>query len=186
MPFRATSLSASTLALALAAFTLTSCSAPATGTSGEPAPSMSEVQETAAADAAAAPAAEPESTLNKLPKFGETVTFDGLSVGVSAPEAFSPSQYAFGADQAANVKFTVTLTNTGSEGYDPVLTFISASSGQQEATQIFDEALMGAPTTTILPGQAVSYQVGFSVADPAQIVLDVTGGFDYETVTYTS
>ena len=186
MPFRATSLSASTLALALAAFTLTSCSAPATGTSGEPAPSMSEVKETAAADAAAAPAAEPESTLNKLPKFGETVTFDGLSVGVSAPEAFSPSQYAFGADQATNVKFTVTLTNTGSEGYDPVLTFISASSGQQEATQIFDETLMGAPTTTILPGQAVSYQVGFSVADPAQIVLDVTGGFDYETVTYTS
>jgi len=187
MPTRVTSLSVSTLTLALAVFALTGCSAPATGTSGEPAPSMSEVQETAAAEAAAAaPAVEPESTLNKLPKFGETVTFDGLSVGVSAPEAFSPSQYAFGADQAANVKFTVTLTNTGSEGYDPVLTFISASSGQQEATQIFDEALVGAPTTTILPGQAVSYQVGFSVADPAQIVLDVTGGFDYETVTYTS
>ena len=169
------------MTLFLASLALVGCSSPATGTSGEAAPSMSEVQESV--EATAAPA---EETLNKTPKFGETVTFEGLSLGVSAPEVFAPGEYAYGADQASNVKFTITLTNTGDEGYDPALTYVTASSGQQEATQIFDDSLAGAPSTTILPGQSVSYQVGFSVADPAQIVMDVTGGFDYDEVTYTN
>lgn len=188
MTSRTARLVTTTLTLSLAAVALAGCSAPATGISGEPAPSMSDVQastEATEAAAAAAPAAAAD-TLNTNPKFGETVTFEGLSLGVTAAEPFTPGQYAFGADQASNVKFTVTLTNTGDKGYDPSLTYITAASGQQEASQIFDESLPGSPSTTILPGQSVSYQVGFSVADPAQIVMDVTGGFSFEKVTYTS
>jgi hypothetical protein len=154
---------------------------PATGTSDAPAPTMSDVQ-------SAAPAAEAATETKSTYKFGETATFDGLSLGISAPAAFTPSEYAMSGTQPNNVKFTITLTNTGTEPYDPTLTYITASSASQEAEGVYDtEAnLGGAPSTTILPGASTSYEVGFNVADPAQIVMDVSSGFDYAKTTWTN
>jgi hypothetical protein len=162
-------------------FSFAACGSPSTGTTGEPAPSMSDVQ------ASAAPAAE-EAAKPSTYKLGETAEYEGLTIGISAPTPFTPSEYAVTGSQPSNVQFTVTLTNTGTEGYDPILTNISAASASQEAEQVFDSAngLNGAPQTTILPGASTSYVVGFNVADPAQIVLDVTGGFQFETATFTS
>jgi hypothetical protein len=161
-------------------FSLAACGSPSTGATGDPAPSMSDVQ-------SAAPAAT-EAAAPSTYKFGDTAEYEGLTVGISAPAAFTPSQYASTGTQPSNVKMTVTITNTGTEGYDPILTSISAASASQEATQIFDSenGLNGAPSTTILPGASTSYEVGFNVADPAQIVLDVQGGFDFATATFTS
>lgn len=180
---RATKITTALAAASIIGLTLAGCSgSPATGTSGEAAPNMTEVAAAAGNSAPATDAAKTTFT------FGETATFDGLTLGISAPEAFTPSQYAYTGSQPNNVKFTITITNTATEGYDPTLTFISASSGSQEAEQIFDTegGLTLAPSTTILPGASVSYPVGFNVADPAQIVMDVTGGFDYEKTTWTN
>lgn len=123
-------------------------------------------------------------------KLGETAKFDGLTIGVSAASPFTPSDTAYIGDGATpnNVKMTVTITNTGSKPYDPVLTSTSVSSGGQEATSIADsESNVGLPPTTkVLPGKSVSYDVAFNVADPNDLQLDVTGGFDYATVTFTN
>jgi hypothetical protein len=144
---------------------------------------MSDVQSAAPAEAAEATEAA-KTTFT----FGETATFEGLTLGISKPEAFTPSEYAATGSQPNNVKFTVTITNTGDEGYDPALTFLTASSASQEASEVFDTegGLSGAPMTTILPGASTSYVVGFNVADPAQIVMDATSGFEYETTTWTN
>ncbi|MBF4599224.1 hypothetical protein ITJ55_00210 [Frigoribacterium sp. VKM Ac-1396] len=181
---RATKITTALAVASIVGLTLAGCSgSPATGTSGEAAPNMTEVA--AAASDGAAPATEAAKTTFT---FGETATFDGLTLAISAPEAFTPSQYAYTGSQPSNVKFTVTITNTGTEGYDPSLTFITASSASQEAEQIIDTegGLALGPSTTILPGASVSYPVGFNVADPAQVVMDVTSGFDYEKTTWTN
>jgi hypothetical protein len=175
---RTTKFAAVFAATALAA-SLAACSSPSTGTTGDPAPSMSDVQE-----AAATPSVDTSSTY----KFGETAEYKGLTIGVSAPAPFTPSEYAVTGAQPNNVVFTITITNTGTEGYDPILTSITAASASQEAVQVFDseQNVTGAPSTTILPGASTSYQTAFNVADPAQIVLDVQGGFDFATSTFTS
>jgi hypothetical protein len=173
------------VAAAALTFGLAGCAgSPATGTSDAPAPTMTDVQSAAAAAPAESTAAEVKSTYT----FGETATFDGLSLGISAPAPFTPSEYALGGTQPSNVKFTITLTNTGDEPYDPTLTYITASSASQEAEGVYDSEanLGGAPSTTILPGASTSYEVGFNVADPAQIVMDVSSGFDYAKTTWTN
>jgi hypothetical protein len=179
--FRATKITTALASMSLIGLALAGCAgSPATGTADAPAPTMTDVQAENAA-----PATEAAKTTFT---FGETATFEGLTLGLSAPEAFTPSEYAYTGSQPNNVKFTVTITNTSAKGYDPSLTFITASSASQEAEQIIDieGGITGSPSTTILPGASTSYTVGFNVADPAQIVMDVTGGFDYEQTTWTN
>jgi hypothetical protein len=147
---------------------------------------MDDVKASSSAQATEA-AAENTTADGGVLKFGETAKFDGLSVGVSAPEPFTPGEYDYLGDNPTpnNVKMTVTLTNTGQKAYDPALTSTTLSSGQQEATAIYGDKVGNTPSTNILPGKSVSYDVGFNVADPNDLQLDVTGGFEYATVTFT-
>lgn len=164
-------------------------STPSTGTTGEKAPSMDDVKASSSA-AATETAAEDTAADSGVYKFGETAKFEGLTIGVSAPSPYTPSETAFIGDTKTpnNVKMTVTITNTGSEAYDPILTSSTVSSGGQEALAVTDsEKNVGIPPTTkVLPGKSVSYDVAFNVADPNDLQLDVTGGFAYDTVTFTS
>lgn len=176
--------------VALAALLLVAgCSStPSTGTTGEKAPSMDDVKASSSAQATDT-AAEDTAADSGVYKFGDTAKFDGLTIGVSEPAAFTPSEYAYVGENPTpnNVKMTVTITNTGSKAYDPVLTSTTVSSGSQESEAIIDtEANIGVPPTTkVLPGKSVSYDVAFNVADANDLQLDVTGGFDYATVTFT-
>ena len=65
---------------------------------------------------------------------------------------------------------------------------MTATSGGAAAEQVFDTAsgLSGPPAGTILPGQTISFEVGFNVADPAAIVLSVAPGFAYEDTIFTN
>lgn len=163
-------------------------STPSTGTTGEKAPSMDDVKASSSAAATEA-AAEDTAADSGVYKFGETAEFDGLTIGVSTPSPYTPSESAYIGDTKTenNVKMTVTITNTGSKPYDPVLTSTTASSGGQEALSVTDiQNNIGLPpTTNVLPGKSVSYDVAFNVADPNDLQLDVTGGFEYATVTFT-
>jgi hypothetical protein len=163
-------------------------SSPSTGTTGDKAPSMDDVKASSSAKADAATTADTASQ-DGVFKFGDTAKFDGLTIGVSEPAAFTPGEYAYVGENPTpnNVKMTVTITNTGSKPYDPVLTSTTVSSGSQESEAIIDtESNIGVPPTTkVLPGKSVSYDVGFNVADPNDLQLDVTGGFEYDTVTFT-
>ena len=120
--------------------------------------------------------------------FGETWEYtDGVAVTVSAPRPYEPSDTAFPVDAEAYVVFDVTIVNGSDEAYEP-LVITTMQSGNTEAEQVFDSAngLGGPPSTTVLPGREVTFPVGFAVADPGDLVLEITPGFEYQPAIYVS
>ena len=94
--------------------------------------------------------------------FGETMTWDdGVTLAVSAPEPYTPSDFAVGATRANNVVFTLTITNNSTADL-PLLPLPALSSGDQEVSQIFDigsdvfetgDDVGFPPAETIAPGR---------------------------------
>ncbi|KRE29099.1 hypothetical protein ASG80_20410 [Agromyces sp. Soil535] len=123
--------------------------------------------------------------------FGETMTWeDGVSMTVSEPETFTPSDLAMGADQAKNLAFTLTITNDSSENIQPVVFSRLASDGT-EATRIFDVGADGGqvgipPTTAILPGESITWREAWSVADPDSLTMQTAPSFQYEDAIFTN
>ena len=121
---------------------------------------------------------------------GEGYTWtDGLSVKVSKPAAFKPSDTAAGTDQFKNfVAMTVTIKNGSKKNYDPSQFYMTVSSGDQEAEQVYDsgQGISGTPSTTVLPGRSVTFKQAFGVKDPKDIVAEVRPGFDYDSAIFTS
>ena len=121
--------------------------------------------------------------------FGDVWSYDdGISVSVSAPQPFTPSETAAGADQAAAVVFTVTVQNDTGANYDPIEAYSSVSSAGVEASQVFDSAqgLMGSPSTAVPAGQSATWQEVYSVSDPAQLVYQIAPGYDYDAAIFTN
>lgn len=138
------------------------------------------------------PAPEAPPAVNEFIKqFGEIVTFeDGLSISMSAPVDFTPTDLAAGVDQANNVMFSITVTNNTGEPLEPMFDS-SGASGGVPASKIFDidnpvGGVFFAPTTTILPGQTLTWNEAYSVADPTNITIDFFVGFDYEKAIFTN
>jgi hypothetical protein len=123
--------------------------------------------------------------------FGETMAWDdGVAMTVSAPEPFSPSNLAAGADQAENVVFTLTITNDSSENVQPIVVS-TLSSNATEATRIIDIGAEGGqvgipPTTPILPGESITWQEAWSVSDTSSLTLQTAPSFAYESVVFTN
>jgi hypothetical protein len=137
----------------------------------------------AAPSASAPPTAVPRNN----PAFGDTVTYkDGLKVSVSAPTPYTPTQYAVGATEASNVVFTVTITNGSASNYDPTFAVSSASSGGSAASQIFDNPIDDQPDAVVPPGQSITFHVGFSIADPNQIVFQQSVNFSDADAVFQS
>jgi Protein of unknown function (DUF2510) len=123
--------------------------------------------------------------------FGETMVWDdGVTMTVSEPEPFTPSELSVGADQAENLVFTLTITNDSSENVQPVVVS-SLSSGDSEATRIIDIGAEGGqvgipPTTPILPGESITWQEAWSVADPGSLTMQTAPSFVYASVVFTN
>ena len=123
--------------------------------------------------------------------FGETnVWQNGVELSVSAPEPYTPSEFAAGADLPDNVVFTITIRNYSSENLEPT-PFPQLSSGGQEASQIFDVSADGQevsvpPTTVVLPGQSVTWRAAWSVADPNTLTMEVAPSFEYQDAIFTN
>lgn len=136
---------------------------------------------------AAAPSSDP-APADENAAFGDAITYsDGVSISVSAPAEFTPSQYAAGADQAHNVVFNITITNGSDTNLEPAV-YTRVSSGGVEANSVFDtdKGLVGGPTTVVLPGKTVTWKEGYSIADPADIVLQIAPSFDYDDSIFTN
>lgn len=151
--------------------------------------SESGASEDAADQAPADPA--PEDVPALALAFGETATFeDGLAVAASVPAAYTPSEWAAGAEGFTQfVRIDITLTNGTDEAFDPTLTYTTLSSAGVEGSQIFDSqnGLEGGPTTSLLPGQSVTFPVAFGVNDPADLTLEVSpGAFEYDSVIFST
>ena len=123
--------------------------------------------------------------------FGDTMIWeDGLELTVAAPEPYTPTEFAAGADQASNLAFTLTIVNNTTENFEPAV-FSRLSSAGQEGSQIFDIAADGGqiglpPTTVVLPGESVSWQEAWSVADANSLTFQITPNFDYEDAIFTN
>ncbi|WZH52917.1 MAG: hypothetical protein PIR53_02730 [Nocardioides alkalitolerans] len=108
------------------------------------------------------------------PAFGQAYTWDnGLTVTVSAPEQFQPSEYAFVEGEGTPLKFTITVVNNTGDNYEPVGDYITLQSGNAEAASIYDmETLSDTPSTVLLDGREIVYSIGFMAADPADLVME--------------
>jgi len=134
--------------------------------------------------------AEPVAEKPAMPVFGETVSYDdGVSISVSAPAPFEPSEYAAGvvAGQPV-VAFELVITNNGTEPFDPATVFATIASGGTEAAGVFDteKGIGFPPMTTVLPGSTVKWNQAWSVADPSNITMEVSVGFLNQPAIFVS
>jgi len=82
---------------------------------------------------------------------------------------------------------TVRIVNGTSENWDPSLFYATLQSGNQEASQVYDSGQLGdSPSTSLLPGREVQFQIAFGVNDPADLVLEVAPDFTYKNVIFHS
>lgn len=181
----------SLMAVAVLALSLTSCSSESptvTKPSGSAAEEAPGGEESGADD----DAADDDAASTSEPVFGDTVTYDdGMAVTVSKPKKFTPSEYAAGADgDGTPMKFTITVKNGTDKAFDPTLVYVTASSGGEESESIFDtDAKLGtSPQTSVKPGKSVKWAVGFMVADPKDITLEVALNDDFsrDSAVFTS
>jgi hypothetical protein len=136
------------------------------------------------------PAAD-ESDTAASPKFGQAYTWDdGLSLKVSKPKPFKPSEYAATTGKGTAVKFTFTIVNKTDKPYDPSLFYATLQSGNTEAGDIFDSenGIEGSPSTKVLPGREAKFDMGWMAKNPKDLVLEVSpdAGIEYESVIFTS
>ena len=171
------------------AITLTACATTDTGTTTKP------VEETTVTQSNDETTVEEtiEEPANTNPTFGDTYTWpDGLSITISQPEEFTPSEYMgdiYDLEAGTPIKFTVTATNGTDEDLEAFGIDTQMSSGGKQSEAIFDsEAGIDMPTVTILPGNSLEWNIGFIVADPADMQLSVSDvmNFDSEKVHFTN
>ncbi|ANJ28115.1 DUF2510 domain-containing protein [Agromyces aureus] len=145
----------------------------------------------AAEDAADEPADDEAPPAAETLAFGDTMGWeDGLELTVAAPTPYTPTEFAAGADQAANLVFTLTITNNSTENFEPAV-YSRLSSAGQESSQIFDVPADGStigipPTTVVLPGESVTWQEAWSVTDANSLTMQISPNFDYEDAIYTN
>lgn len=141
-----------------------------------------------------APVADNESTdpsaASEVGKPGVWARFSGgIQTTITTPVAFKPSDTASGTDTFKSfVEFTVKVRNTGTASYDPTLYTTSVSSGGVEAVQVID-IMVGLglpPQTAVLPGKTIEFKVAYGVKDPADLTVQLSPGFQYDSVTFTA
>jgi hypothetical protein len=109
-------------------------------------------------------------------EFGKSYTWDdGVRVTVGKPTKFEPSAYAVVEKSKRYLKFTVTVVNKSDKPIDLSLTYISVQSNNEPAHDLFDSGsgLRGPPTTKVLKGRESQFEVGFGVADPNDVVMEI-------------
>ena len=97
-------------------------------------------------------------------KFGSTATWpDGVSLTVSQPKPFKPSQFAAGVESAKKfVVVDVTLKNGSKAPVESSLAFLRATSGDAEAEGVFDsEKGIEMPSSRVMPGKSLKWRQAF-------------------------
>lgn len=121
--------------------------------------------------------------------FGQTMAWDtGLSVTVSAPQPFQPSEYTDPGSAPHNVKLRVKIVNQSDAMFDPAMFTTTLQSGDAEAEEIFDSEkdINGGPSTKLLPGREVVFAIAYNVKDPKDLVLEVRPDFALDSAFFVS
>lgn len=124
------------------------------------------------------------------PKFGQSAEWeDGVKVTVAPGVPFTPSKYSAPKEGAAT-SFAVTLENGSDKEVKPfTLLHLTAQSGGKESEKIFDSQndCGMEPSTVLLPGKSVTYNICFALIDPNDVTLEVgTLDFDKKDIYFTN
>lgn len=167
------------------ALSLTGCGVKASET---PAPSASAAKPVEAPTATPSDAVVDDGVLN----FGEVRTYeDGVSISVSVPKPFTPSETSMGAvaGQKAFV-YTVVITNGSKTPLKPSA-YSKVSSAGEESSMIADignplGSIGNSPSNTILPGKTIKWLEAYSIANPKDVAFEVSPSFKYEDAIFTA
>lgn len=138
------------------------------------------------------PSAPPEEpAADQEIKFGASYTWDdGVSLTVSKPAKFKPGEYSRVKGAKGYLKYTVTVVNKSTKPLDLAITYITVQSGNREAEQVFDteNGLEGSPSTKLLKGRESQFDVGFGVANPNDVVMEVAlqDNFERPSLIYSN
>lgn len=173
---------------AISAIVLTGCSVPAqpaaTAPAGDNRPTTSAPGETSPGEGMSS---EPTAQDSGALAFGATYAYeDGLSVTIGTPKPYKPKEFAAGTEGFKQfIIMDVTVVNKTGSSWDPAMFHATLQSSNKEASEIFDSpTLAGPPSTTLLNGRETTFKLGFGVADPADLVLEVRPSFDRDPVIY--
>lgn len=188
---RTLSLAVTAAALAL---TLAACGAEVPASTGTDAtPSQAAQPDKPLETPAAEPEPEPEDEGPAILAWGETLTYeDGLAITVSQPTGYAPSEWAAGGDGFTSfVVLNITVTNGTALPYEWFNLRVAATSGGAAASEVYDSAMDGqgmelgsTPSADLLPGQSVTYAVGYGVANTADLTVDVSAGYTDDFAEY--
>ncbi|WP_432249219.1 DUF4190 domain-containing protein [Streptomyces sanyensis] len=117
---------------------------------------------------------------------GDSVIYDDdVTVTVSAPKAYSPSEFAIGHTSGNKAyQVTVVIENAGTEKFDSTLTTADARAGKEgvEAEQIFDDTVGGGFDGTIAPGKKATVVYAFDApADAKTLTVEISPGISYDS-----
>lgn len=122
--------------------------------------------------------------------FGDTVTYDdGLSLSVSLPSVYTPTETSSGVEPGKTViAFEYVVTNNTDKPFDPSIVLPQVSSGGVEAHAVFDiDGQMGfPPMTAVLPGQTIKWTGAWSVADIENVTMEVSMSFVHDNQIFTN
>lgn len=125
-------------------------------------------------------------------RLGQTAHYsNGVELTVSELRDYTPSDTAALSNDPAlsnHRVVTVTIRNGSDAPLDPTVLF-NGNSGGRAIDEIFDieNKIDGGLTLgSVQPGQEVSFEAAFSMADPANLSLDVNMGYSYDDLTFTS
>lgn len=133
------------------------------------------------------PADAPTTTDDGVEELGATYLWaDGLAVTVSKPSGYKPSEYAAGTDGFSKFAvFDITIVNNSGTAWDPALFRATVQSANQEGSKVYDSGkLPDEPTTKLLNGREATFKMAFGVADPADLVVEVTPDFEHQSVLF--
>ena len=115
---------------------------------------------------------------------GDTAVYDDeLKVTVSAPKAYSPSEFAVGHTKGNKAyQVTVVIENGGRAKFDATLVTADARAGKDGVTaeQIFDDKTGSGFSGTILPGKKATVTYAFDApAAAANLTVEVSPGLEH-------
>jgi len=86
------------------------------------------------------------------------------------------------------VVFTITVINKTATNYEPRSFRATVQSANVEGNSVYDSAngIGGSPTTPVLPGRESKFKLAFGVADPKDLIVQVTPGYSYKPAIFTS
>ncbi|NWF29916.1 DUF4352 domain-containing protein [Streptomyces sp. PKU-EA00015] len=116
---------------------------------------------------------------------GESIVYDDdLTVTVSAPEPFTPGEYAVGHTKGNKAhQVTITIENAGKKKFDSTLVTVTARAGKDgvSAEQIFDDKAGQGFDSTILPGKKATVTYAFDTpANAKNLTVEVVPDVWYD------